>query len=47
MAVAEQLQEVAGAQWAARVVDELTGRRQAVGEDLELLPLRKKKTKKT
>lgn len=41
VAVAEQLQEVAGAQRAAGVVDELTGRGQAVGKDLKLLPLRK------
>lgn len=40
VAVAEQLQQVAGAQRAARVVDELPGRGQTVGEDLKLFPLR-------
>lgn len=40
VAAAEQLQEVAGAQRAARVVDELPGRGQPVRQDLELLALR-------
>lgn len=45
VAVAEQLEEVAGANGAARVVDELTGRGQTVGEDLKLLPLEERKHK--
>lgn len=40
VAAAEQLQEVTGAQRAARVVDEFPGRGQPVGKDLELLALR-------
>jgi len=39
VAAAEQLQEVAGAQRAARVVDELPGRGQPVRQDLKLLTL--------
>lgn len=45
MAVAEQLQEVTGANRAACVVDEFTGRGQPVGEDFKLLPLRERETK--
>lgn len=40
MAVAEQLQEVAGANGTTGVVDELAGRRQTVGEDFKFLSLR-------
>ena len=40
VAAAEQLEEVAGAEGAARVVHELPGRRQPVWEDLKPLPLR-------
>jgi len=39
VAVAEQLQQVAGADGAARVVHQLPGARQAVGQDLKLLAL--------
>ena len=39
VAVAEQLQQVAGAHRAARVVDQLPGAGQPVGQDLKLLAL--------
>lgn len=39
VAVAEQLQEVPRANRTARVVDELAGRGQTIGEDFKLLPL--------
>lgn len=42
MAVAEQLQEVTGANRAACVVDEFPGRGQTIGEDFKLLPLRER-----
>lgn len=42
VAVAEQLQEVAGTHRAPGVVDELPGRGKPVGEDLKFLPLRTK-----
>lgn len=42
VAVAQQLQEVAGARRAAGVVDELPRRGKAVGKDLELLPLQQR-----
>lgn len=42
MAVAEQLQEVTGANRAACVVDEFTGRGQTIGEDFKLLPLKQR-----
>lgn len=45
MAVAEQLQEVAGANGAACVVDEFTGRGQPIREDFKLLPLEEKNNK--
>lgn len=45
MAVAEQLQEVARANGAARVVDEFAGRGQTIGEDFKLLPLEEGKNK--
>lgn len=43
VAVAQQLQEVAGARRAAGVVDELTRRGKAVGKNLKLLPLKQKR----
>lgn len=42
MAVAEQLQEVTGTDWAACIVDEFTGRGQTIGEDFKLLPLQER-----
>lgn len=42
VAVAEQLQEVAGANGTTGVVDELAGRRQTVGEDFKFLSLRER-----
>lgn len=42
VAVAEQLQEVAGANGTTGVVDELAGRRQTVREDFKFLPLRER-----
>lgn len=44
--VTEQLQEVAGAHRTTCVVDEFTGRGEAVGKDFKLLPLRERKEKR-